>query len=109
MFLARATPYAGSWTTVAPLQRGDGSSPIVTVVVDDDHVSVDFGASAQARSGGLDRIQSRRDVGLFVEGRDDDRKISLMFKVCAGSYSVCATSACYGELARCRQLATIST
>ena len=56
------------------LAAGDGSSPIVTVVVDDDHVSVDFGASTQVRRGGQDRIQSRREVGLFVEGRDDDRK-----------------------------------
>ncbi len=52
----------------------DGSGLILAIVVDDDHVDVDFGASAQVRRSGLDRIQSRREVGLFIVGGDDDRE-----------------------------------
>lgn len=59
----------GHHCTLVP---GDVSGLIIAVVVDDDHVDVDADASPQVRRGGLDRFQSRREVGLFIEGGDDD-------------------------------------
>ena len=52
----------------------DGGGLILAVVVDDDDVDVGVRASAQMVRGGSDRIQRRREVGLFVEGGNDDRK-----------------------------------
>ena len=51
------------------LASRNGSGLILAIVIDDDYVDVDSGASAQVRRRGLDRIQSRREVGLFIEDR----------------------------------------
>ena len=55
---------------------GDGRGLVPAVVVYDDRVDVDAGAGTQLRGGSVDRVQGRRQVGLFVEGRDDYRELS---------------------------------
>ena len=54
---------------------GDGRGLVPAVVVYDDGVDVDVGARTQLCGCSLDRVQGRVQVGLFVEGRDDDREL----------------------------------
>ena len=48
---------------------------VLAVVVDDDCVDLGVRGGTQMDCGGLDGVQRRREVGLFVEGGDDDGEL----------------------------------
>ena len=72
---------------------GNSGGPIVAIVVDHYDVRFDIGTNAQVRRGRLERIQGRREIGLFVEGGDDYRE----FHGCSARRAVTAGESVWSE------------